>query len=180
MRGPSARDFQGISPVSNGTCLWFVNADILGPPGETESGSAHDASETRDIQVPVRQWRVRPLMAYVTRGRSLESHWTPDPCLRKSCGAAAIRVTTCVCAPFSRMNLLFLVLANRVGCGAVHEPSGARAQPSIRDRRRGDVAMIRKFKAAPPFTQTWVGRMSPPTGHVVGVAAKIRTRRCAL
>ena len=44
---------------------------------------------TRDIQVPVRQWRVRPLMAFVTRGRFLQSHWTPDLCLRKSRGAAA-------------------------------------------------------------------------------------------
>ena len=104
MRGPSARDFQGISPVSNGTCRWFVNADILGPPGQRDSGSAHDARERGDTQVPVRQWRVRPRMACVTRGRSHEFHWTPDPCLRKSCGAAAIHVTTCVCARFSGMN----------------------------------------------------------------------------
>ena len=53
---------------------------------------------TRDIQPPVRQGRVRPLMAFVTRGRSLESHWTPDLCLRKSCGAAAFGVRSCVCA----------------------------------------------------------------------------------
>ena len=39
-RRASPGDFQGISPVSNGTCLWFVSADILEPPGETESGSA--------------------------------------------------------------------------------------------------------------------------------------------
>ena len=38
--GLRPRIFQGISPVSNGTCLWFTSADILDPPGETESGSA--------------------------------------------------------------------------------------------------------------------------------------------
>jgi hypothetical protein len=32
--------FQGISPVSNGTCLRYASADILEPPGEMESGSA--------------------------------------------------------------------------------------------------------------------------------------------
>ena len=59
---------------------------------------------TRDIQAPLRQWRVRPLMAFVVRGRFLESHWTPDLYLRKSCGEAAFHVTTYVCAPFRRMN----------------------------------------------------------------------------
>ena len=56
---------------------------------EKRSQALRGRNLTRDIQAPVRQWRVRPLMAFVTRGRSLESHWTPDLCLRKSCGAAA-------------------------------------------------------------------------------------------
>ncbi|MBN2024769.1 MAG: NADH-quinone oxidoreductase subunit M [Pirellulales bacterium] len=38
--GASPRDFRGICPVSNGTCGWFLGADILKAPGETESGSA--------------------------------------------------------------------------------------------------------------------------------------------
>src|SRR4030042_1624567 len=81
-----------------------LSTRIYGNRLEKRSQALRGRNLTRDIQVPVRQWRVRPLMAYVTRGHSLESHWTPDPCLRKSCGAAAIRVTTCVCAPSSRMN----------------------------------------------------------------------------
>jgi len=56
----------------------------------------------------VRQWRVRPLMAFVTRGRFLESPWTPDLGLRKSRGAAACGVTACACARFSRMNPILL------------------------------------------------------------------------
>ena len=40
MRRASPGEFQGISPVSNGTCLRFVIAETLEPPGETESGSA--------------------------------------------------------------------------------------------------------------------------------------------
>jgi hypothetical protein len=46
----------------------------------------------------------RPLMVLITRGRFLESHWTPDPCLKKSNGAAAYEVLVCVCARFRRMN----------------------------------------------------------------------------
>jgi len=61
--------FGGISPVSNGTCLRFPIIHILELPGETESGSAHDASETRDIQAPVRPWHVRPLTANAVGGR---------------------------------------------------------------------------------------------------------------
>src|SRR3989339_1524876 len=71
---------------------------------EKRSQALRGRNLARDIQAPVRQCRVRPLMAFVTRGRSLESHWTPDLCLRKSCGAAAFGVTTCVCARFGRMN----------------------------------------------------------------------------
>jgi hypothetical protein len=74
---------------------------------EKRSQALRGRNLTRDIQAPVRQWRVRPLMAFVTRGRSLESHWTPDLCLRKSCGAAAFGVTACVCARFRRMSLTF-------------------------------------------------------------------------
>jgi hypothetical protein len=50
---------------------------IYGSRLEKRSQAGHRAQHgpgrnlTRDIQVPVRQGRVRPLMAYVTRGRSL-------------------------------------------------------------------------------------------------------------
>ena len=36
--------FGGTSPVSNGACLRFPKTPILEPSGETESGSAHDAT----------------------------------------------------------------------------------------------------------------------------------------
>ena len=55
--------------MSNGTCLRFPIIHMLELPGETESGSAHDASETRDIQAPVRPWPVRPLTANAVGGR---------------------------------------------------------------------------------------------------------------
>jgi hypothetical protein len=45
---------------------------------EKRSRALRGRNLTRDIQAPVRQWRVRPLKAFVTRGRFLESHWTPD------------------------------------------------------------------------------------------------------
>ena len=48
-------------------------------------------------------------MVPITRGRFLESHWTPDLCLKESCDAAAYRVTVCVCARFSRMNHICIV-----------------------------------------------------------------------
>ena len=71
---------------------------------EKQSQAVRGRNLTRDIQAPVRQWRVRPLMAFVTRGRFLESHWTPDLGLRKSRGAAACGVTGCACVRFGRMN----------------------------------------------------------------------------
>ena len=43
-------------------------------------------------------------MVFITRGRFLESHWTPDPCPKKSSGVAAYDVTVCVRARFRRMN----------------------------------------------------------------------------
>ena len=51
---------------------------------EKRSQALRRRNLTRDIRAPVRQWRVRPLMAFVTRGRFSESHWTPESCLRKS------------------------------------------------------------------------------------------------
>ena len=51
---------------------------------EKRSQALRGRNLTRDIQAPVRQWRVRPLMAFVTGGRFFESHWTLDLCLRKS------------------------------------------------------------------------------------------------
>jgi hypothetical protein len=75
---------------------------------EKRSRALRGRNPTRDIQAPVRQWRVRPLVAFVTRGRFLQSHWTPDLCLRKSCGAAAFGVTACVCARFRRMNRILV------------------------------------------------------------------------
>ena len=40
MRRASPGDFQGISPVSNGTYLRFASSDTMDLSGETESGSA--------------------------------------------------------------------------------------------------------------------------------------------
>ena len=71
---------------------------------EKRSRALRGRNLTRDIQAPVRQGRVRPPMAFVTRGRFLESHWTPDLGLRKSRGAAACGVTGCACVRFGRMN----------------------------------------------------------------------------
>jgi hypothetical protein len=78
------------------------------PRAAWESGVAICARRnlTRDIQAPLRQGRVGPLTALVTRDRFLESHWTPDLCLRKSRGAAACGVTACVYARFGRMNMI--------------------------------------------------------------------------
>src|SRR3990172_7885431 len=81
-----------------------LSARIYSNRLEKRSQALRGRNLTRDIQAPVRQWRVMPLMAFVSRGRFLESHWTPDLCLRKSCGAAAFGVITCVCARFRRMS----------------------------------------------------------------------------
>ena len=46
---------------------------------EKRSQALRGRNLTRDIQAPVRPWRVRPLMAFVTRGRSLESPLDTGP-----------------------------------------------------------------------------------------------------
>jgi len=141
--------------LADGFPKGFPQRGLLEPPGETESGSAHDASETRDIQVPVRQWRVGPLMAYVTRGRSLEPHWTPDRCLRKSCGAAALRVTTCVCARFSRMNRLSRYPSSGVSESAAPPPTLCVFGNIL--QLRGEL----RHPAGPIGSRPW--KSSPPT-----------------
>ena len=87
---------------------------------EKRSQAPRGRNLTRDIQAPLRQWRVRPLMAFVTRGCFLEAHWTPDSCLRKSRSAAAMRVTTYVRARFSRMNRNY-ALSGAPGCIATEK-----------------------------------------------------------
>ncbi len=92
----SPGDFQGISPVSNGTCVWFVGEDRPGLPGETESSSAGTQLD-KGYPGSGAQWRVQAPDGSYHRGLFFESHWTPDSCLKKSCGAAAYGVTLCVC-----------------------------------------------------------------------------------
>ena len=75
---------------------------------EKRSRALRGRNPTRDIQAPVRQWRVRPLIANAVRGRFLASHWTPDLCLRKSYGTAAFWPTSPAQVRFSRMNLFFV------------------------------------------------------------------------
>src|SRR5450759_2447003 len=71
---------------------------------EKRSRALRGRNPTRDIQAPVRQWRVRLLIANAVRGRFLFFHWTPDLCLRKSCGAAAFWLASPAQVRFRRMN----------------------------------------------------------------------------
>ena len=94
---------------------------------EKRSWALRGRNPTRDSQAPVRQWRVRPLIASAVRGRFLTSHWTPDLCLRKSCGVAAFWWTSPTRVRFSRMNHVYVeqVFDRR---------SAAKALPHFRSR----------------------------------------------
>ena len=137
--------FQGITRVSNGTCGNRLNHGILAMPGETPVGLC--SRRKGDKGYPDRrvcQWHLRPLAAYATGGRLLPSHWTPEPCLKKSCGASRIPAWSYVQVPIRRMNLFSspqatasAFIADFVGVlwGALR---GAMAGNRRHTKRRGD------------------------------------------
>jgi len=116
MRRASPGDFQGITPVSNGTCVWLVSG-YTGAAWRNGVRLCGDATWQGISSLRCAKGASRPLMVLIINGRFLESHWTPDPCLEKSCGVAAYGVTACVCARFSRMNHFSLAPLIRRGEG---------------------------------------------------------------
>ena len=90
---------------------------------EKRSQALRGRNLTRDIQGPVRPCASRPLMVLITGGRFFESHWTPDLCLKKSCGAAAFRITASVCARSRRMNPIFVAGRHKNGTVPFAPPS---------------------------------------------------------